>query len=689
MTLSNLFNKIITPLQTPERYEKIGSYCLVVPFLISAVLYGYHILCIPLPIALIATAAMGFGIFKWKLHRLAMHNPLIIHLLCLALINFSLRPADYFNVPLTETEIVLVGFASFFFIIGACELFPAFLRRALSDETHPEHFWKCWLVSFVPCFTMFIFLSSETYFTNRDELQYTYWDFAPHFWFITLILSVAAAAMMCLMKEVWIRRTVCTITGFLVCVYAQYMFMNNDLPLVGVDDIEWDSMTGKGIVNAVIWVALFILPFLLARFTRKKNEKPEAVPKAILLLSGALGGIQLISLVIVAVTAKPPSVNSGVLRLSSNEQFVLSSKKNVITLILDAADQKLFEAARAEHPERFECMRDFTYYPNIAMEYDSTFLSIPSMLTAAKTTPTEDIQGWYSAICQDTPAQTFYKRLHDANYTVHAYGKFTYQSNYSPFYGMLDNLIVYDPGTFFLNTDALYASLRKLSAYRALPLLLKRFSEPPAEIGNEAITVKDHCIHQNYQFLDKLPFSLSESTNNYFTVQHLVGLHAFGSGTREENMDRCLKIIEEYIKQLKAFGVYDDALIIITADHGSHNQPVNMPIWYIKKPHDKGDQIQVCNSPISLSDYAATVLDVMGLLQSGDTEILGRPISAIPEDEQRTRLVFQRKNFSDPDDEKCATRGYLLGYYFTGDKDDLLKHEQNDPPDVILHTPHL
>ncbi|MBP0974999.1 MAG: hypothetical protein J6P20_02940, partial [Oscillospiraceae bacterium] len=88
----------------------------------------------------------------------------------------------------------------------------------------------------------------------------------------------------------------------------------------------------------------------------------------------------------------------------------------------------------------------------------------------------------------------------------------------------------------------------------------------------------------------------------------------------------------------------------------------------------------------------ATVLAAAGLSEEGDEAIFGRSIFAIPEDEQRTRLVFQRKPFSNIDKiewKRYSANSYagtLFGYYFTGTKDDLAQHELNDPPDLVLET---
>ena len=356
-----------------------------------------------------------------------------------------------------------------------------------------------------------------------------------------------------------------------------------------------------------------------------------------------------------------------------DDQFVVSANKNIVTFILDMADQSAFESAYAERPEAFGCLKDFTYYTNTAMLYDSTFQSVPSMLTATRYYAEEEDPEWYEKIRNDAPAVTFYDRLHQAGYAVNVYGDFMF--DFSPMDGCFDNLRLITRQFAEVNSKALYDSINTVNTYRALPLCLKRFSEPSVTLGNNAVRVVNQSVTDNSEFLEKTELT-ADSSKNYFIVQHLIGLH--GDPDEKTQVTECLALLEQYFSQMKQLGVYDDALIIVTADHGYHNQPKNMPIWYIKVPHTEQDAIRFCNAPISLTDYAATVLQAAGLSQDGDEALFGRSFFEIAEDERRERMVFQRQPF-------CTNEtGYFFGYKYTGTKEDLSEHEMHDPPDWII-----
>ena len=256
---------------------------------------------------------------------------------------------------------------------------------------------------------------------------------------------------------------------------------------------------------------------------------------------------------------------------------------------------------------------------------------------------------------------------------------------------LFDNVYHVSRSDLQIYKQELYIDLDTMAAYRYLPLCLKRFVSPSATFGTEEVVMKMGRKHGNHDFLEAIDLKLRDDNKNMFIVQHIEGLHRY-TDTPENETQECLDILTKYFDQLKELGKYDDSFIIVTADHGWHYERDNMPIWYMKRPGETAECIRYCSSPITIADFAATCLDEMGLSEDGDEELFGRPISQIPEDEQRERLVFQRdyfvyvgnidwKRYSDKDH-----AGALLGYYYIGTKEDLVRHEAEDPPDIVIET---
>ena len=306
------------------------------------------------------------------------------------------------------------------------------------------------------------------------------------------------------------------------------------------------------------------------------------------------------------------------------------------------------------------------------------------MLTAARVYPETTLDEWIGKIWSDEPAEEFYSRLHENGFKVNLFGNLGIDFRHLE--GKTDNSVSIGNDELRIDRKALYHAVESIAAFRYLPLALKQFSMPDAHLGNDCIDTSYYCIDDNREYLDNLHLVLSDEDKNYFIVEHIMGTHEFTAPYYVETVD-CLNIFNEYIRQMKELGIYDDSVIMITADHGDHAKPDDMPIWYIKKAGAHGDKMGYCSAPVHHSDYLATCLNALGLSEQGDEEIFGRAVFDIAEDEKRERIVFQRKYFCDDsvyDPELDPSHGYFFGYRYTGNKNDLVSHEKSDPPDEII-----
>lgn len=108
------------------------------------------------------------------------------------------------------------------------------------------------------------------------------------------------------------------------------------------------------------------------------------------------------------------------------------------------------------------------------------------------------------------------------------------------------------------------------------------------------------------------PFSVNEEGENVGTNQSDQIAQAKGS----------MKVVTAYMDQLKELGLYDEATIIVTADHGVWyltDDPVRAPISPIMlaKPSkdaasDNRAPVEFSNMPIDHDDIQPTVINAMG-----------------------------------------------------------------------------
>ena len=173
----------------------------------------------------------------------------------------------------------------------------------------------------------------------------------------------------------------------------------------------------------------------------------------------------------------------------------------------------------------------------------------------------------------------------------------------------------------------------------------------------------------------------ADKSSNYFIVQHLIGTHEFNTDENgnyrektsvEETARGCMTIMEAYLSQLKELGVYDDATIIITADHGGCDKEDLQVIYFVKTPGETHEVSPVTNAPVSHCDLLPTVAQMAGL----DYSQYGNPIFDFNQDDQRERTLWLRTE--DPD---YAEKVYYC-YTYTGDILALITQIDEGPTEI-------
>ena len=645
---------------------------------------------LPLPVVIAVLLLLCFLFYRIKLHTLLIKLPIIYHIIALLAFTYMAR-SFYLYVDGSKLYMLASSAACGMVFFSLIEIVSAALLSFLSDGPHPKNFPMALAAAFPLLFTTIVYVPSETYFLNSKDFLFVFFDFAPYIFIKAIAFILISSIAACALSDKAFRGASAAAVGLTFCVYCQYAFMNKDLPIFIGDTIDWDSMLLKKIINAVIWVLLFLLPIAFLLISgRIKAIKGNAIARNAHVFAGLfIGGIQLLSLGVLIVTSDHSLSKHERYMLNNEEQFVVSGNKNVITFILDEADRHYFDDVYEQEPERFECLKDFTCYNNTCMMYDSTWLSIPQMLSGADEPPEYDIKEWIDESWSSERCTAFYSRLHEANYTVNVFGDFSLDY-YTPYAESFDNCEFQTEDAIKVKYEDVYSNLNNLAAYRYMPLFLKRSYYDAYDGQNKPVVFLNECIMENEPYLASLKLERSESDKNYFIVEHLEGTHRWSSKPVSERVYECLDILTEYIDQLKEMGLYDSSVIIVTADHGVHYRYDGTPIFYIKTANEHHDELQFSGAPIHHTDYRATCIAAAGLEKDGDEALFGRPIFDIPEDEQRERLVFQRFGFEyvgEIDFKRCLDeehKGAAYGYYFTGDREDLAERENAGPPDILL-----
>ena len=163
--------------------------------------------------------------------------------------------------------------------------------------------------------------------------------------------------------------------------------------------------------------------------------------------------------------------------------------------------------------------------------------------------------------------------------------------------------------------------------------------------------------------------------------------------TFDQQMEYLLTIVREYMDKLKSLGVYDDATIIVMADHGSHdlaNYPDSTPMFMIKEPHRRSEEMKISSAPIYFADLMSTYLVNAGLFdEETDRELFGSSIYDFDDDSVRERVANYRrvdKNYSTSGISYLVpSYGYnvIYSYRYTGNTEDLLAEIRKWRPEIF------
>lgn len=549
------------------------------------------------------------------------------------------------------------------------------------------------LVSFLFSFMLLIFGPSEIYFANKTEFNFIYVNFAGYM----SVLAVAAAFILTLilafLPDKLHRVLLSVIFGISIAGYIQVMFLNKNLDLLGLNPEGYKTTPVQSIINLVIWIVIILAVIILALW------KKDIWKRLVQYLSGFLLCIQVIALISLLVTADETAYHysGGRWQLSSEDQYVVSADKNIIVLILDWFSNQYLEPLQTAYPGSTDFLHDFTYYSNVDCTYYGTFPSIPHMLTGKEVDTNMRVDDWCAKIWEDDKTVSFYNELHNNNFVANLYTPYANilcgTNSTQILEGRLSN-VIFTANNLDIFYKLLFKTMFKMSAYRMFPEALKPcfYTNMEEYVGIVSVKGNNMC-HNNYDFYrDLLEKGLrTDKKSNYFIVQHLMGPHSlttdeFGAykenATREETTKGCMVIVEEYINQLKELGVYDDAAIIITSDHGGRNDP--QVIFYIKKPGETHEVTPITDVPVSFNEFLPTIAELAGL----DYTQYGQSIHDFDEDTERERTVWVREFNSDYPTVPCFTEdkdgssNVYYGYTYTGGTEELLM-KCAGPPDRI------
>lgn len=462
-------------------------------------------------------------------------------------------------------------------------------------------------------FTLFIFAPYEIYFTNIDNFKFSVYDiisFTVLFFVSSFIgLFFIYQILFMFLKKIS-QFLLIVLFGTTFAFYIQGNYLRTDYGVLNGEQVDWSLYTKDGVVSVLFWI--FILGgliFVLLKYGLYKCEK------TIITVSVCVVLVQIVTLTIVGITSDGFKVKREYVTTTEKE-FSMSSSKNLVVLILDTFDSRVFnEMVETEKGNYYKDMlEDFTYYRNTTGMYAYTDLAIPFILSGKEYKNEEDFGDYV-------------EEAYGQSDILHHLAKNDWLTSVYTTTNIPQHQLDYNISN-IKNVELTVSSHRKLASYlysfvgyRYLPFQLKKFCWFYPDDINNLISIKDSDLEffewSNYYFDWDMPAMTADEKKNTFHFYHLEGTHIpftmnadfSGSDSETSIADETkgiMVLVNKYIKLLKEKGIYDNTAIVILGDHGFLDRR-QCPVLLVKGIRDSKD-FEVSDIPVSFADLQSTYI---------------------------------------------------------------------------------
>ena len=537
------------------------------------------------------------------------------------------------------------------------------------------------VTSLAPLFIIYVYLPAETFFHNYNDYNFPYWIIVKATFLEFLFLWFSFSYWLSMLKGKIAKIVFSLVLGFSIAVYIQYMFFNQNVGIIDGHPFEFKKHIILASLNILVWIISMIIPVCVSL----KDNKEKSV-NVISKISSVLFALHLLSYLLLIFTADKQCYRFSSVYFDCSEQYTVGSNKNIVMFIIDEADNK-FAKQLYQEGKISKTFDDYIMYTNTCSVYDFTNLSMLQMMTNYPFDNVLDgVTRRYNAWNSEA-AKEFYTRFHEAGYKINIYN-FDYE-NSEGVIGKIDNAKSFDEKKDtiqYINYKTIKKQNDALIAYRILPIVIKTKVDMTVVSSPEPVVIytTNTGDFENIDFYNNINLTIGDS-ENYLIVQHIKGLHMPDNNV--ETMDYCMGIVEKYIDQMKELGVYDNASIIITADHGSHDEATG-PTWaatpmFMIRDKKKCNNLTLSNAPIYHTDIMPTLLYEAGLFSRDnkkDVELFGKTVFDYKENELRERTWYNRRY--DKRYPKREKYNVYYGYTYTGDTETLEKMVDNNEEDI-------
>lgn len=515
---------------------------------------------------------------------------------------------------------------------------------------------------------IFLFVPFTLYVGNLDEFIASFSTILAFYIRPAIFLVAAFGLIGAFLTESAFRRYLILLGAISVLLWAQGNMLVWEYGLMNGRGIDWAQDTWRGWIDLGVWFGVILIAIVFHR----------RIGRPIVYLAVATFSLQLIAALVVGIQNRPALAEKADKRFSVDaltDMQRMSSRKNVLHIILDGFQSDVFEeiVSNREDGMRFRtALKGFVFFRENMGVFPYTHMTVPALLSGRiyrNHVPT------HRFIDKTIGGKTILNAAHNAGYEIDLAGPALLvgmyaKGSYTNAYNIPVNSHVTTPE--YERNDS--AKLLDLALFRLVPHFLKR------HVYNDQLWLVQSLIsdskYMQLQFFSHNAFlrqikdnmSADRSTPVYKLFHLMLSHEPIVANENCEYAGRVLPTVRATVKiqakcslievislleKMKELDIYDDAMIILQADHGAWVQPAGLvgdgkpivmtirdvaqalPLMAIKRPRANGP-LQMSLAPTSILDTPATVASVLRLNEKFD----GTSIFDLRPDELRERRTY-------------------------------------------------
>ena len=507
------------------------------------------------------------------------------------------------------------------------------MKISFPDDLKKESVQTNLCVALLISFTLFVFGSANLYFTNVTEFSFLFSKIWYYVLALALFLLIGIFIVLQKIKNTYTKKITALFFAFGLLLWIQGNIIVWNYGLLDGQVIPWENYFWNGIVDLIVWIGILAISIL----------KSDSLYKhirilCILLIVVQFGGIM-------ATVYNAPDEPVWKYQDSSEypkELYQFSSDTNTIIIILDSYQSDIFQEIINEDEKYRDMFDGFTYYRNAVGGFPSTYPSVPLILFGVhydNSVPIKDFindtslnnsipvllkqNGFRTSNSEDPPIIfSSHDVFDDISSPLYENRRFSQEKKLNDVKFLIDLTLfrhIPQPLKMLFFSDPLTPE----SGFNTDIITYERF-KTEVTVGSPNPTFKIIRLHGAHS-----PYILNETLEFQELPPNRMGYKASAKGA--------LSITDALLKNMKQQGVYNNSLIFIVGDHGSHLGSVmglnnssdkktqvdsgtvsahiigrGIPLILVKPVNAAGD-LSISDAPVSLGDIPKTIADSYGI----------------------------------------------------------------------------